>query len=62
MMDVEETFPILEGVELPPAKGVAPRPKKSDRDPIQTEKRVSLETSRDSRDSMTLGGCSLPHR
>jgi hypothetical protein len=48
MMDVEEEFPIIEGVELPRAKGVAPRPQKSDRDPIQTEKRVSLETSRDS--------------
>ena len=55
MMDVEETFPILEDVELPPAKGVAPRPKKSDRDPIQTEKRVSLETSRDSEGFDDLG-------
>ena len=48
MMGVDETFPIIEGVELPPPKGVAPRSKKSDRDFIQTEKRVSLEASRDS--------------
>jgi hypothetical protein len=54
MVDVEETFPILEGVD-PPAKGVVPRPKKSDGDPIQTEKKVSLEASKDSKGLDDLG-------
>ena len=40
-----ETFPILDDVVLPPAKGRAARPRKSDVDPIQKEKRVSLERS-----------------
>ena len=44
-MGVEETFPILDDVELPPARGGAARPKKSDLDRIQREKRVSLQKS-----------------
>jgi len=40
-----ETFPILDDVVLPPAKGRAARPRKSDVDPIQKEKRVSLPKS-----------------
>ena len=44
-MGVEETFPILDDVELPPARGGAARPKKSNLDRIQKEKRVSLEGS-----------------
>jgi hypothetical protein len=44
-MSVEETFPILDDVVLPPAKGRAARPRKSDLDTIQKEKRASLEGS-----------------
>ena len=44
-MGVEETFPILDDVELPPAKGRAARPRKSDVHPIQKEERVSLDRS-----------------
>ena len=44
-MSVEEMFPILDDVVLPPAKGGAARPRKSDLDTIQKEKRVSLEGS-----------------
>jgi len=44
-MGAEETFPILDDVVLPPAKGRAARPSKSDVDPIQKEKKVSLERS-----------------
>jgi hypothetical protein len=49
MVNVEETYEILDDVELPPAKGRAPRPKKSDPDPIQTEERASLQTTGDSK-------------
>jgi hypothetical protein len=45
VMSVEETFPILDDVVLPPAKGRAARPRKSDLDTIQKEKRASLEGS-----------------
>ena len=45
VMDAEETFPILDDVELPPAKGRAARPRKSDVDPVQKQKKVSLERS-----------------
>jgi hypothetical protein len=45
VMSVEETFPILDEVVPPPAKGGAARPKKSDLDTIQKEKKVSLEGS-----------------
>jgi hypothetical protein len=44
-MGAEEMFPILDGIELPPAKGKAARPTKSDVDPIQKKKRVSFERS-----------------
>jgi hypothetical protein len=42
VMSVEETFPILDDVVLPPAKGRAARPRKSDLDTIQKEKRAFL--------------------
>ena len=42
-MGAEETFPILDDVELPPAKGRAARPRQSDVDPVQKEIKVSLE-------------------
>ena len=45
MVDVEEMFPIIDDVELPPAKVVAARPKKSDGAPIKKAKGVSLETN-----------------
>jgi hypothetical protein len=48
VVDVEEMFPIIDDVELPPAKAVAARPKKSDGDRIKKAKRVSLETNMDS--------------
>ena len=44
-MSGEEMFPILDNVVLPPARGGAARPKKSNLDRIQKEKRVSLEGS-----------------
>jgi len=44
-MSGEEMFPILDNVVLPPARGGAARPKKSNLDGIQKEKRVSLEGS-----------------
>ena len=47
MVDVEEMFPILDDVELPPRKAAAARPKKSG-DPTQKEKRASLETKMES--------------
>jgi hypothetical protein len=45
VMGVEETFPILDDIESPPAKGRAARPRKSDVDPIQKEKKVFFERS-----------------
>ena len=48
-MGVEEAYPILDNIEMPPAKRGASRSKHSDLNPIQTEKRVSLETNGDSR-------------
>src|SRR5215471_11753322 len=45
VMGAEEPFPILDDVELPPAKGRAARPRKSDVDLIQKEKKASLERS-----------------
>jgi hypothetical protein len=45
VMGVEETFPILDDIEFPPAKGRAARPRKSDVDPIQKEKKVFFERS-----------------
>jgi hypothetical protein len=42
----DETFPILDDIELPPVKAAAARSKKSKPDPIQKEKVVSLETNK----------------
>jgi len=35
MVDVNETYPILDDVEVPPAKAVAAHPKKSHLNPIK---------------------------
>jgi hypothetical protein len=43
----EETYPILDNVELPPEKAAATRSKKSNLNLIQKEKVVSLETNKD---------------
>jgi len=48
VVDVQETYPILDDVELPPAKAAAARQKNPDPNPIQREKEGSLETKRDS--------------
>jgi hypothetical protein len=45
VVDVEEMFPIIDGIDLPPPKAVAARPKKSDGDPIKKAKSVSLEAN-----------------
>jgi hypothetical protein len=45
VMSVEETFQILDDIVLPPAKGGAARPRKSDLDTPQKEKKVSLKRS-----------------
>jgi len=54
VVDVQETFEILDDVELPPAKAVAAR-KKKQKDPLQREKEGSLETNRDSTGLDDLG-------
>jgi hypothetical protein len=48
VVDAKKRYPTLDDVELPPAKAVAHRLKKSDLDPIQREKGGSLETNMNS--------------
>jgi hypothetical protein len=48
VVDVHETYPVLDDVELPPAKAEAARQKKADLNPIQREKEGSLRTNPDS--------------
>jgi hypothetical protein len=47
MVDVDETYRIMDDVELPLAKAVAAHSNKSNLDPIQKEKGVSLDTNKD---------------
>jgi hypothetical protein len=55
-MGLEETFPILDDVELPSAKGGAARPKKSDLTPIQKEN-VGVVAVRDWKRLTIAPGC-----
>jgi hypothetical protein len=47
MVDVDETYPIMDDIDLPLAKAVAAHSKKAGLDPIRKEKRISLETNMD---------------